>query len=91
MAALPDVARESERPSEAQARLLFVGSDAASLEVRRAQAEEAGYLASSAAWSTALAGGIGTALVFLLALGITWLLVIRRRRRGRPASGSDRR
>ena len=43
----------------------------------------------SAAWSTALAGAIGTALVFLLALGVTWLLVIRRRRRGRPAPRSD--
>jgi cobalt/nickel transport protein len=42
----------------------------------------------SAAWSTAVAGGIGTALVFLLVLGATWLLVIRRRRRGRPVSRS---
>jgi len=41
-----------------------------------------------AAWSTALAGGIGTGLVFLLALGVTWLLVVRKRQRGRVRSRS---
>lgn len=41
-----------------------------------------------AAWTTALAGGIGTGLVFLLALGVTWLLVVRKRQRERPDSRS---
>jgi len=41
-----------------------------------------------AAWSTAHAGGIGTGLVFLLALGVTWLLVVRKRQRGRVNSRS---
>ena len=43
---------------------------------------------TSAAWATALAGGVGTGLVFLLALGVTWLLVVRKRQRGRPDSRS---
>jgi cobalt/nickel transport system permease protein len=43
---------------------------------------------SSATWATAVAGGLGTGLVFLLALGVTWLLVVKKRQRGRPVSRS---
>jgi diguanylate cyclase (GGDEF)-like protein len=50
----PEAAGDIDSPSEAQARLLFVGSDAVSLEARRAQAAEAGYLSSAAAWSGSL-------------------------------------
>jgi len=34
---------------------------------------------ASSAWATALAGGVGTALVFLLVLGVARLIVQRRR------------
>jgi len=43
---------------------------------------------ASPAWATAVAGGIGTTVVFLIALGIARLIVPRRRRDAGPVSSS---